>query len=315
MEVEKKFVVIDGNSIVHRAYHALPGLTDKKGEIVGAVYGFILALFKVVKDFEPDYIATCFDVAKPTFRHLEFKDYKAKRPATHPDLLNQLGRVRTLLSDLKIAFFEKEGFEADDLIATVIKKTREEEAGKELMVYILTGDRDSLQLVNERTKMYILNRGVKNSFVYDRKKIFEDFGIDPSQVVAMKALAGDPSDNIPGVRGIGERGAAELLKKYKTLEKIYEAAEKEPDDFLDGSKSKSARTRDLLLKNKDKVFFFERMVRMRDDVALEYSLEVCRFTDFDAEITGTALTELGFPSLLKRIPFKTHSVIQTLFKI
>lgn len=315
MKTEKKFIVIDGNSIVHRAYHALPDLTDKKGEAAGAVYGFILALFKMVKDFEPDYIAACFDTAKPTFRHAEFKEYKAKRPATPEDLKAQLGRVRTLLGDLNIAFFEKEGFEADDLLATVIKKTREEEAGRELVVYVLTGDRDSLQLVNERTKMYILNRGIKNSFVYDREKILEDYGIEPEQIVALKAIAGDASDNIPGVHGIGEKGALELLKKYKTLRRMYECAENDPENFLDGSKTKSARVRDLLLENKEKVFFFEKMVRMRDDAPIDYRLQECFFADFDQKRTEAALGELGFTSLMKRIPFKTHSVIQTLFKI
>jgi DNA polymerase-1 len=315
MKTEKKFIVIDGNSIVHRAYHALPDLTDKKGEAAGAVYGFILALFKIVKDFEPDYIATCFDTAKPTFRHLAFKEYKAKRPATPDDLKVQLGKVRKLLCDLNIAFFEKEGFEADDLLATVIKKTREEEAGRELMVYILTGDRDSLQLVNERTKMYILNRGVKNSFIYDREKILEDYGIEPEQIVALKALAGDASDNIPGVHGIGEKGALELLKKYKTLRWMYDRAETEPDNFLDGSKTKSAKVRDLLLENKERVFFFERMVHMRDDAPIDYRLQECLFTDFDPQRTEKALCELGFVSLAKRIPLKTHSAIQSLFKI
>ncbi|HOX30345.1 MAG TPA: 5'-3' exonuclease H3TH domain-containing protein [Candidatus Paceibacterota bacterium] len=315
METEKKFIIIDGNSVVHRAYHALPDLTDKNGEAVGAIYGFILALFKIVKDFEPDYLAACFDTPKPTFRHLEFKEYKAKRPATPENLKSQLGRVRSLLGDLDVAFFEKEGFEADDLLATIIKKTREEAAGRELMVYVLTGDRDSLQLVNERTKMYILNRGVKNSFIYDREKILNDYGIEPEQVVALKALAGDTSDNIPGVPGIGEKGALELLKKYKTLRNIYECAENEPANFLDGSKAKSAKIRDLLLANKEKVFFFEKMVRMRDDAPIDYCLKKCFFTDFDKLKTETALAKLGFMSLVKRIPFKTHLVIQTLFKI
>lgn len=315
MAKEKKFIIIDGNSVVHRAYHALPNLTNNKGEAIGAVYGFILALFKAAKDFEPDYVAACFDTAKPTFRHLEFKEYKAKRPATPPELVNQLKMVRALLKDLGIAFFEKEGFEADDLIATVLAKTRGDGEGVGLMAYVLTGDHDSLQLVNERTKMYILNRGVKNSLIYDREKIIQDFGIEPCQVVALKALAGDASDNIPGVRGIGEKGAAELLRKYGSLEKMLESAKNNCDSFLGGAKSRSEKIRRLLLENEEKVFFFERMVKMRDDAPIKFSLEACGFPDFDTDKTEQALKSLGFPSLLKRIPYKTHASIQTLFKI
>jgi DNA polymerase-1 len=312
MEREKIFIVIDGNSVVHRAYHALPRLTDKKGEAIGALYGFVLALFKAVKDFEPDCIAACFDTPKPTFRHREFKEYKGKRPPTPKDLVGQLEKVKTMLDDLGIAVFVKEGFEADDLIATVIKRAREDEKGRETAIYVLTGDHDSLQLVNQKTKMYILNKGVKNNLVYDHEKIVETFGVRPDQIVPLKALAGDASDNIPGITGIGPKIAVELLQKYGTLKGIYECAKKEGCRLVE-SGGRSEKIRRLLLENEEKVFFFEKLIKMRDDAPIEFDLDKCGFADFDKGKTEKVFLDLGFVSLTKRIPEKTHSVVQTLF--
>lgn len=310
---KKVFIIIDGNSVAHRAYHALPHFTNKKGETVGAIYGFILAFFKAIKDFQPDYLAICFDRAEPTFRHAEFKEYKAKRIPTPQELAIQLQKIREILKKLDIAVFEKSGFEADDLIATVINRTRKTSTGESLEIYVLTGDHDSLQLVNSKTKMYILNRGVKNSFIYDREKIIETFGVEPSQIVALKSLAGDPSDNISGIGGIGKKIAQRLLQKYGTLENLYAVIEKNESAVLFDSRAISNKVKDLLLKNKEKVFFFKKIVQMRDDVTIDFNLDKCRFIDLNKEKTETTLTNLNFISLLKRVPQKKGPKLQTLF--
>lgn len=309
----KSFIIIDGNSVIHRAYHALPRLTNKKGEAVGAVYGFILALFKAINDFKPEYVAVCFDMPEPTFRHAEFKEYKAKRPPTPGDLVEQLKRIRNVLEGMGVTFFEKPGFEADDLIATVIKLAREDGNGREFDAFVLTGDYDGLQLVNGNTKMYILNKGVKNSSIFDREKITEKFGVEPAQIIDLKSLAGDASDNIPGAAGIGKKTAAELLQKYGSIEKIYEMIEKNPGSFSFGSAARSKKIKDILAANKEKILFFKRLVKMQDDAPVDFSFDGCRFKGFDKEKTETVLLGLGFSSLLKRIPQKNDSGLQTLF--
>lgn len=313
MAKNKVFVVIDGNSVVHRAFHAMPSLTNKKGEGVGAVYGFVLALFRAVEDFRPDYIAVCFDTKGGTFRNREFKDYKAQRPATAPELIPQLKTSQELLAALGVAVFAQEGFEADDLIASVIKSSREELSGGQIDFYILTGDYDSLQLVDERVKAFIVNRGIKNAVLYDTAKVKEMFGVFPGQIPALKALSGDSSDNIPGAPGIGPKAAVQILEKCGSLENAYETAAKDPGDFCFGTGARAEKIGNILLENKEMIMGFQKLTTMRADAPLGAVLEKCKFENFTGDRPAEALLELGLASLAKRLPQGKISRNGTLF--
>lgn len=320
MAKNKVFVVIDGNSVAHRAFHAMPELTNKKGEPVGAVYGFVLALFRAVEDFRPDYVAVCFDTKGGTFRNREFKDYKAQRPATAPDLIPQLKIAQDILPDLGCAIFAKEGFEADDLIASVIKAARDElreigkdSAGRSIDFYVLTGDYDSLQLVDERVKAFIINRGIKNAVLYDAAKVRESFGVMPGQIPAFKALAGDSSDNIPGAPGIGPKAAIEILKKCGNLESAFAAAASVRTDSCLGNGVREQKIKNIFLENKEKIISFQRLATMRADAPLGPVLEKCRFENFAGVRPAAALLDLGLASLAKRLPQGKISRNGTLF--
>src|SRR4030066_1213266 len=230
----KRILVIDSNSIIHRAFHALPPLKTKRGELVNAVYGFLLVFFKAIKDFRPDYIAACFDLPAPTFRHKKYKEYKAKRPKAPEELYQQIPIIKKVLKCFNVPVFEKQGFEADDVIGTIAKLSPKKQIVPPIETIIPSGDLDSLQLIDSQTKLFALRKGVKDVVLYDTNLVKEKFqGLVPKQVLDFKALRGDPSDNIPGVTGIGEKTAIELLLEFSSLEKIYKEIE---------SNSKKAKT-------------------------------------------------------------------------
>ena len=173
MEPKKRLIIIDSNSIIHRVYHALPALTTKKGELVNAVYGFLLAFFKAIKDFQPDYICACFDFPAPTFRHKKYKEYKAKRPPAPEELYQQIPKVKEVLEAFNVPIFEKEGFEADDIIGTIAHLAPKRQIIPEVETIILSGDLDVLQLINPKTKIYSLRKGVKDIVLYDENLVKE----------------------------------------------------------------------------------------------------------------------------------------------
>ena len=216
----KKLILIDGNAIIHRSYHALPPLSTKKGELVNAVYGFTSTLLSVISQFKPDYVVASFDLAGPTFRHEKFDDYKANRVKADDELYAQIPRVKEVVKAFNIPIYEKAGFEADDIIGTIAKQI--ENNKEQIETIIVTGDMDTLQLVNDTTKVYTMKRGLSDSVIYDTEKVFERYGLRPDQLIDFKGLRGDPSDNIPGVKGIGEKTAVTLLQKYKNINGVYE---------------------------------------------------------------------------------------------
>src|SRR3989344_7713390 len=219
MRDKKRLVIIDSNSLLHRAFHALPPLTTKSGEPTGAIYGFLLILFKALNDLKANYVVACFDTKAPTFRHERFEGYKAHRPKTPNEILLQLPKTKEILEKLKIPVFAKEGFEADDLIATIVTMAKNQ--SDSLDIYILSGDLDNLQLVDKDTKVYTLGRGIKDTVVYDKDRVVGRVGVTPAQMGDFKALSGDPADNIPGVPGIGKKTAAELIKKFNGVKNLY----------------------------------------------------------------------------------------------
>ncbi len=295
----KRLVLIDANSLIHRAYHALPLLTTKKAEPVNAVYGFLLVFLKAIREFQPDFIAACFDSPGPTFRHKRFKEYKAKRPPTPKDLVSQIPKVKEVLAAFGVPIFEKKGFEADDLIGTISKISP-----PDIEVIILSGDMDILQLIDSRTKVFLLKRGIKNAHLYDQNRVKEEYGIFPSQIVDFKALRGDPSDNIPGVAGIGEKTAIDLLKRFENLEDLY----RELEENSEKAKKIRQKIKELLLRHKKDAFLSKDLAKIKKDIPLRIGLEECSFEKYNRKKAIEGLKKFEFYSLTEKLPEPTLSL-------
>ncbi|MFA5431320.1 MAG: 5'-3' exonuclease H3TH domain-containing protein [Candidatus Paceibacterota bacterium] len=292
MENKENFVIIDSNSIIHRAFHALPPLTTKDGEVVNAVYGFLLVLFKLLKELKPKYFVACFDLPEPTFRKKVFPEYKANRKKAPDELYNQIPMVKKVLNVFNVPVFEKSGYEGDDLVGTLANSLTK---GKEDKVknIIVSGDLDNLQLVNENTFVYFLNKGVKNGLIYDSKMIGEKYeGLTPLQLIDYKGLRGDISDNIPGVKGIGEKTALKLIKEFGSIENIYNNIEKA--DLPKGIKDK-------LISGKDKAVLSRQLSEIKTDVSLEVNMKDCEWGGYDKKEIISMLKDFGFNSLIKNI--------------
>ena len=334
----KKLVLIDSNAIIHRAYHALPkSLSTRKGEMTNSVYGFAITLIKVLQDLKPDYIVASFDVAKKTFRHKEFAEYKAKRIKADQELYDQIPRVKQLLEAFNIPIYEKEGYEADDVIGTITSKIRNPKSEilnkskiknsniqNNITIYIVTGDKDLFQLVDGNIYVYLLKKGLKDIQIVDRKKIKEEYDLDPEDFIDLKALAGDPSDNIPGVPGVGPKTAIALLQQFDTLNNLYDkigsSLEKvgliskseflisnqipNPNDEILKQISEEYKIKPrilkLLIENKEQAFLSQKLATIKLDVPVKFSLEDCRWGDYDKDEAKRFMEELNFQSLLKR---------------
>jgi len=295
---EKKLIIFDSNAVIHRAYHALPPLTTRDGKLVNAVYGFLLVFLRAISDFSPDFVAAAFDLPAPTFRHKIYKGYKAKRPPAPKDLYSQIPIVKEILGAFGVKIFEKEGFEADDILGTIANKVNTNKGLSKISIIIISGDLDSLQLVDSSTKVYFLRKGVKDVTLYDNKAVEDKFGnLTPKQLTDYKALRGDASDNIPGVRGVGDKTATGLLLRFGTLEGIYEAIEK---------KSKKAddlnlKLKTILLAGKTQAFLSKKLVTLEKKVPIDFDLKECQWGNYDKKKASEALSGLEFYSLIKRI--------------
>ncbi len=288
---KKRLIVIDANSIIHRAFHALPPLTTKKGEQVGAVYGFLLVFFKAIKDFQPDFVAACFDVPGPTFRHEKFKEYKAKRPPAPDELYAQIPKVKEVLSAFNVPVFEKEGFEADDIIGTISDLAPKKQVFPEIETIILSGDKDALQLVDKNTKVYSLRKGVKDIVLYGKEEVEKKYGLSPKQLLDYKALRGDPSDNIPGVTGVGEKTATELIKNFGSLDNLYEKLSELP-----------VKLKEKLLLYKEQALLSRELADINKNVPIDFNLPDCQWDKYDKTKAAQALKALEFFSLINRLP-------------
>jgi len=294
----KRLIVIDSNSIIHRAYHALPSLTTKKGELVNAVYGFLLVFLKAIKEFQPDFIAAAFDFPAPTLRHKIYKEYKAKRPPAPEELYQQVPKVKEFLNVFGVPVFEKEGFEADDIIGTIAHLAPKKQVLPEVETIILSGDLDTLQLVDPKTKVYALRKGVKDVILYNEKLVREKFqGLKPEQLLDFKALRGDPSDNIPGVTGIGEKTAIELLLKFGNLGNLYKEIKKKSEK----TKSLSAKLKETLLEYKEQAFLSKELAQIKENVPIDFNLEKCRWGGYDKKKVIQLLKNSEFYSLIGRL--------------
>jgi len=287
----KRLVLIDANALIHRSFHAIPSLNTKKGDLVNAVYGFTSILLRILKELKPEYIVTAFDLPKPTFRHLEYEDYKAHRPKTPEELINQFPKVKEIVKAFDIPIFEKEGFEADDIIGTIVKKT-----GKDIEDMIVTGDLDTLQLVDKNTKVYTLKKGITDTIIYDENAVKERYGLSPEQMVDFKGLKGDPSDNIPGVPGVGEKTAISLIKEYKNIENLYTKLEKGEAKKMPESLKKK------LFDNKDQAIFSKKLATIREDVPLKFKLEDCKLETYNPKEVINLFQKFDFKTLISRLP-------------
>lgn len=284
-----KLLLLDGNSLVHRAFHALPPLTNSQGQPTNAVYGFTNMLLKLLEEEKPDYAAVAFDKSAPTFRHQEFGEYKAHRPPTAPELGSQFPLVREVVEALQIPILELAGYEADDVLGTLAKGGE----GKGLQVIVITGDRDLLQIVSPQTIVKICRQGISNLETFDLEKIKEKYGLKPEQIRDMKGLMGDASDNIPGVPGIGEKTALKLLQQYPTVEEVLNQAE--------GLKAK--KVRESLLSHKEQALLSKRLATICCDAPMEeYTWEQLAIKEHSQGLLKEVLEKLEFKSLLKKIP-------------
>lgn len=286
----EKLIIIDSNALLHRAFHALPPLMTKDGQETGAVYGFLLTLFKAISDLKPQHIVACFDVKGPTFRHAMFNNYKGKRPPTPSGIISQIPIIKDILTLFKIPVFGKEGVEADDLIATICKLCEKEN----VEIFILTGDMDNLQLVSEKVKVYTLGKGIKDTVIYDADRVREKLGINPEQVVDYKALVGDTSDNIPGVEGVGNKTAVEIIQKYGSVSGLY-------DELSTDTAVLKPKVKEALKKNRESALISYKLAKMKNDVEIDFDINNCKFGIFDKMSVENKFKELQFNSLINKI--------------
>lgn len=283
----KKLVLIDGNALIHRGFHALPPLKTSKGELINAVYGFTTVLLNILTKEKPEYIAVAFDKKGPTFRHKAFADYKATRVKAPAELYMQIPRVKEVVKAFDIPIFEMTGFEADDILGTL---ARQAEKKKNLKPLIVTGDLDTLQLVSVKTNVLATVQGFANVKVYDSKAVKERYGLSPDQIVDFKALRGDTSDNIPGVRGIGDKTATLLLQEFGSLQNIYKNLGK-----ING------KVKEKLEYGKENAFLSKKLAGIVTNVPVKLSLQKCKSHDFNQEKVKKLFMELEFSRFIKRV--------------
>ena len=341
----EKLVLIDGNAIIHRAYHALPKtMTTRKGEQTNAVYGFTTTLIKVLEDLKPEYFAVSFDLAGKTFRHEKYAEYKATRVKADQELYDQIPRVRQVVEAMNIPIYEMKGFEADDVLGTIVaqmsksklqitnkiqitnykesNQASEASQANNLEIYIVSGDKDIYQLIDGNVFVYSLRKGLSQMQVVDRAIIEKEFNLQPEDFIDLKALAGDASDNIPGVPGIGPKTATTLLQDFDSLKGLYDKIgdvakpfeqnfqfsifnfQSIPNDSIFKQISEKLKIKERLLKllieHKDQAFLSQHLATIHRDVPIDFSLEEARFGEYDRNKLKELFEELGFVSLLRR---------------
>lgn len=283
------FVLIDGSAIVHRAYHALPHFTSEKGESTGAVHGFFSMLFKVMQELKPTRIAIAFDRPKPTFRQQLYVGYQAQRPKMESELSNQFKMILEILEKAHIPTYAVDGFEADDVIGTI-----SDEANKKgIFTYIVTGDRDMLQLVDKDTHVLMPIKGISEVSIFNADKVREKYGIKPPQIVELKALMGDSSDNYPGVPGIGPKTASSLINEYGTIENIYKN--------IDEIASKNPRLAQKLVDGHDSCRVSYKLAQIVKDVPFVFDFSDCETVNIQVHDLRDTLTVRGFKTLPRRV--------------
>lgn len=284
--MEKRLIIIDGNSIINRAFYALPDMSNSEGLKTNAIFGFVRMMFKIIEDYQPTHMSVAFDKKAPTFRHKQYADYKAGRKKMPDELAQQLQPLKDLLDKFNINRLELEGYEADDLIGTVARLGEE----NDFKVYIVTGDKDAIQLASHKTTTLITKKGVGEVEEYNYDSVLERYEMTPTQFIDLKGLMGDKSDNIPGVPGVGEKTGIKLLKQYSTIENLIEHT-----DELKGSiKKKIEENKDLALMSKE-------LATIITNVPIEVKLEDLAYGDYNKDDVVEKFKEFGFTSLITKL--------------
>jgi DNA polymerase-1 len=287
---KNKLLIIDGNALLHRTFHAIPPMITRSGEHTNAVYGFITIFFKALSEIKPDLCVICWDEGKKTFRHKEYKEYKATRVKQADELYSQLSRTREIMDLMDIPNYSSPDFEADDLIATLTEQAKL----KNIETIILTGDLDSLQLVeDDKVKIYTMRKGISDIVIYNEAAVKERYGgLGPEKMIEYKAMRGDPSDNIKGLAGIGEKTAITLLAEYGDIENIYENLDK-----------LAPKTREIFAQNKETLEENKYLVTMVKDAPVTFDEKKSELRKFDREKVAKLFQELEFKTLLSRLPY------------
>lgn len=296
--LNKTLVLLDVHAIIHRAYHALPEFATSKGEPTGALYGLSTMLLKIISDLKPDYIAACYDLPKPTYRHEAYKEYKAGRAKADEELVSQLKRSYDIFNAFNIPIYSKEGFEADDMIGTISEKAKKD---KDLDIIIASGDMDTLQLVDgEKVKVYTLKKGIKDTVIYDEKGVIERYGFGPKLLPDFKGLRGDPSDNIIGIKGIGEVTASNLIQKFGSIEDIYKKLKKDKKQFEEAGIKE--RIIGLLEEGEEEANFSKMLATIRKDAPIDFNIpEKTWKENLDVEKVVSVWSDLEFRTLGSRL--------------
>ncbi|MGE5540855.1 MAG: DNA polymerase [Bacillota bacterium] len=294
---KKRLVILDSHAIIHRAYHALPDFTGPDGQPTGALYGLASMLLRIFGDLKPDYIAAAYDLAGPTVRHEAYEEYKGSRTKTDDALIAQLTTSRDVFAAFSVPIYERSGFEADDVIGTIVKMLAKE---KDIEIVIASGDMDTMQLIDgDRVQVYTLKKGLNDTILYDEKAVIERYGFAPELIPDYKGLRGDPSDNIKGVPGIGEKTATELITKFGTVEELYKTLKKNEQSVLDAGIK--PRIVNLLKEHEEDAFFSKTLATIRDDAPIAFKLPK---GEWHEEVNLTRVIklfdELGFRSLRSR---------------
>jgi len=301
-----RLVLIDGNAILHRAFHALPPMTNSKGQEINAVYGFVSMLFNVIKELKPTHLAIAFDRPKPTFRKELFAAYQAQRPKMDDSLVDQASLIHKVVAAMEVPIYEKDGFEADDILGSIAKQIQipnskfQKESGKIDEAVIVTGDRDLLQLVNSHVKLFMPVKGLSEAKLFGEKEAEERMGVAPKQIADLKGLMGDASDNYPGVAGIGPKTAITLLKEFGSVENIYKNLDK----------IKNNRVTEKLVKDKDNALMSHKLATVVTDVPIEFNQKSAELHDLATRKAVELFSELEFKTLLKRLLNLNHAQIE-----
>ena len=294
-----KLLVLDGNSIVNRAFYGIKLLSTKDGRFTNGIFGFLNILFSLKEHYNPEAVAIAFDVKAPTFRHEMYSEYKGNRKGMPEELAQQMPVLKDLLKAMGYRLIECAGWEADDIIGTLAKNCKDGD-----FCYIATGDRDSLQLVDEKVNVLLAapKAGKTETIVYDIDKIIEDKGVEPKKLIDVKALMGDTSDNIPGVQGIGEKTATDLIKKYNSIDYIYENF-----DNLEFTKS----VRNKLESGRDSAFISRTLGTIRTDAPIETDYNAYIPDKLDEQSTKTILTELEMQKFIDKLGLRDTVIVNT----
>jgi DNA polymerase I len=292
----KTLLLIDGNAMLHRAFHAMPELT-KNGQMVNAVYGFFSMLINIMAERNPTHVAVCFDRSKPTIRQTMYAGYHQHRPPMADGLSGQIATVDKLLDAMKTPIFALDGYEGDDMIGTIATKTTEND--QDMHVLIVTGDRDMLQLVTDRVHVLMPIVGLTKTAEFDPAKVEEKYGVHPLQFIDYKALIGDPSDGYPGVSGIGPKTAANLLKEYKTFEDLYNRIGELPEKI--GTK---------LAVDAEQAALAKKLAAIITDAPIQIDIAVCEVKKFDLAGLRRQFEELEFNSLITRLDARFPELVK-----